>query len=171
MSETTGSPGGRLDDRACPLEQDDGAEPLRALTRRLEPVGVDPARFAAEQPRELAGMRRQHRRLRARERLEPEQGVGVDDDGQFQSREQRRHERVSRLAPAEARSERDRVGPLGGLEDPVGCVVPAEAELDRLEGERLDDRQALARNGERRVAGVRPQRGHRAQHRRARRPG
>ena len=112
MSQTTGPPVGRLHDRAGALQQHDGAVPLGARPRRLEPVGVDPRRVAVEEARELARVRGEHGRVVRAHRLEAEERVGVDDDGKLEPLEQPRHERVRLGAAAEPRPERDGVRPL-----------------------------------------------------------
>ena len=105
------------------------------------------------------------------DRLEAEEGVGIDDDGKLEALEQPRHERVRLGAAAEPRPERDGVGALCLGHDRLLGVVPVEAALDGLERQHLDRCEALARHGERDVARVGAKRGHRGEHRRARRPG
>ena len=171
VSQTTGPPVGACTIVPAPFSSDDGAVALGARPRRLEPVGVDPGRVAVEQAGELAGMRRQHGRVGALDRLEAEEGVGIDDDRNLEALEQPRHERVRLGAAAEPRPERDGVGALCLGHDRLLGVVPVEAALDGLERQHLDRREALARHGDGDVARVGAKRGHRGEHRRARRPG
>ena len=81
---------------------------------------VELARVDAEQPRELAAVRRENRRGGARERLELPQRVGVEHDGQIEPLEQDPHELDRPVAATEARADRDGVGALGGFENRVG---------------------------------------------------
>ena len=64
----------------------------------------------AEQPRELAGVRRQHGRGRALDRLELVERVGIDDRRQVDLREQPPHELLRPVAAAEPGPERERAG-------------------------------------------------------------
>ena len=143
VSHTTGPPSGRLHDRAGALQQHDGAVPLGAGLRGLEPVSVDPGGVAVEETRELPRMRGQHGRVGSRHGPQAEERVGIDDDGKLEALEQPRHERVRLGAAAEPRPERDGVGALRLGHDRLLRVVPVEAALDGLERERLDDRRGI----------------------------
>ena len=94
-------------------------------------------------------MRREDGRVGARHRLEAEEGIGIDDDGNLEALEQPRHERVRLGAAAEPRPDRDGVGAPGLGHDRLLGVVPVEAALDGLERQHLDRCEALARNGDR----------------------
>ena len=61
------------------------------------------------------------------ERLEAEEGVGIDDDGKLEALEQSRHERVRLGAAAEPRPERDGVGALRLGHDRLLGVAPSRS--------------------------------------------
>ena len=115
---------------------------------RFEAMRVDPLSLDVEQPRQLAGMRSQHRRSASLDRLEAEEGVGVDDRGQVGLLEQPPDQRLRLFTAPEARTERQRFGASGGVE---GFLQGA---LDRFEQAHLDDRQRLARRADTDVPGV-----------------
>ena len=95
---------GRGDDRVRALEQADAAEPLGAAPRGLEPVRVHPAGALAEQPPELARVRRQHGPCAPLPRLELVQSVGVEHERLVARGEQLVAERLRGGVAAEARA-------------------------------------------------------------------
>ena len=127
----------------------------------------DPRRVAVEQPRELTGVGRQHRRLRTLEGQEAEERICVDDNWELEPLKQPRDQRERLGAPAQARTDRHDVGSRGLGEDRLDGTVPVERALDRLERERLDRRQTRTRNRDRDIAGIRAQRGNCGEHGRA----
>ena len=70
----------RGDQRVGALQQHRRAEPGRGAPDSLEPVRLDLLGLGAEQPGELARVRRHHGGRGPRERLELPEGVGVEDD-------------------------------------------------------------------------------------------
>ena len=103
-------------------------------------------------PRELAGVRREHRRRRAPNGLELEERVGVDDGRQVRLLEQPPHELASALVPPEAGADRERARLLHRVEDLL------ERTLHGFEEPRLQHGQRLGGSGDGDVARVRPER-------------
>ena len=153
------------------LEQHHGPEPLGTARGGLEAVRGHPVGVGAEQPRELARVRREHRRRVPLDRLEPEEAVRVDDRGERRSLEERPDDAAGIVAASEPRADRQRVGALEIGGEIVEHAVVGERALHRLERQRLDDREGCRRHGERDVTGVGPQRRGRREHRGAGRPG
>ena len=155
---------GRRDEHALPGAATSVSAPLSRTTQPkrstraahgLEPVRVDPRRLLAEQPRELARVRRQHgrrgrartaRARRARRRRRPRAA---------RARSSSRRDELPRVAAAEPRPDRERARPL---RTPSNAVL--QRPLDRLEQPRLEHRQRLSRRGDGDVAGVGAERGH-----------
>ena len=119
-------------ERVRPLEQADAAELRRRCSHRFEPVRVHLRRVASEQPAELAGVRRQHRRRRPLERLQPVEAVGVDHGRQVGLLEQPTDERPAIVAAAEPGADRERTVLLARLQG------IRERALHRLQQLRLD---------------------------------
>ena len=92
-SQTTHAPSGAATIVSAPLSRHDRAESLGAAPRGLEPVRVHPAAVVAEQPRELARVRRQHGRRGPVDGLELEERVGVDDRREVEALEELADER------------------------------------------------------------------------------
>ena len=163
----------RGDERVGALQQDHRAEARSGATSGVETVGVDLLRIRAEQPCELAAVRRQHGRGRAGERLQLPQRVGVEHDRQLELLEQDPHQLDRPVGASEARPDRDRVRLLGGFEHCVDRAreqatrrVLRQRPLDHLEQSRLEDRQRRLRRRNRDVARVGAKRRQRRQHRR-----
>src|SRR5207248_4367747 len=123
-------------------------EALRAPARRLEPVGGDPGRLLSEQPAELAGVRREHGRRSAVERLEPEERVCVHDGRQLALGQQTPNELAPLVGAAETGSDRERARTPGSLEDLV------QRTLDGLDDERLQHGHGIGRRAVGYVAAV-----------------
>ena len=137
-----------------------------AALHRREPVRVDHARLAPEQPRELARVRRQHGRRRpartarartARRRRRPRAG-------RSRPAAAGRAPSAPSLAPEPRPDARAAFALAGRVEHVV------ERPLHRLEHERLEHRQRLRRRRDRDVARVRAKRGSRGERRRAGHP-
>ena len=108
-----GAPVGRAHDRVGTLEEDDGAEALGAFARSLEAVSAHPVRVAVEQPRELAGVRRQHeRRRRARPARARRARRRRRRRAASRVREQLAHELARLVGAPEPRPDRDRLRAL-----------------------------------------------------------
>ena len=169
---------GRGDERVGALEQrrrSRSAPPPRA--RDGEPVRGDLLRLAAEQPRELALVRREHARRRAsrpararraRRRRRP--------SAARPRRAARRTSSFGPVAAAEPRAERDRARLLRELEHDVGGAVGDDAAvvgqrpLHGLEQALLEHRQRRLGRGDGDVAGVGAHRRQRGERRRAGEP-
>ena len=110
-----GGPVGPRDDRVVALEHDDRLRAPRRLARAAQPAAADLLARRAEQPRELAGVGREHGRRGARgERLEPArvgvEAVGVEQQRDLGAGRQRAQERERPVAAARARAEHERPG-------------------------------------------------------------
>ena len=107
---------GARDDRVVALEHDDRLRAPRRLARAVQAAAADLLARDPQQPPELAGVRREDGRARARgERLE-RAGVGVEPVGVEQQRDlgarrERAHERERALAAPGARAEHERARP------------------------------------------------------------
>ena len=106
----------RCDQRAGALEQDDAAEALDRAAHGLEPVRVHPRRLLADQPAQLAGVRRQDARRGPLGRLERPERVAVDHGRQLRLGEHAPHERLRALAAPEAGADRERSRLRGELQ-------------------------------------------------------
>ena len=105
---------------------------------------IDVARVRLEQRRELAGVRRQHGRRVAFERLELPERVRVEHDGPVEPLEQDADEIDGPVAAAQAGPDRDRVRALRCFEHRVGRAreqasraVLRQRPLHRLEQSRF----------------------------------
>ncbi len=146
--------------------QPNRSDASRTASRRCAAISAD---VAAEQTGELALVRREHARRRPVARLELEERVRVDDDGQLGLGEHAPHELLRPGTAAEPGPDRDRAGLLRELEHDIGCRLRDDAV--RLRQRSLDGlEQALLQHGQRRlgyrhgdVAGVRTHRGERGE--------
>ena len=96
---------------------------VRAASSRCAPTHAE---SRTEQPRELARVRREHRRRLPRHRLELEERIGVDHRRKVEALEQPPDERLPPLAPPEARA-RSQARPLAR---PASAIV-SSAEPSR----------------------------------------
>ena len=108
----------RADQRVGALEQDDARKALDRSAQSLEPVGVDPHRVLADQPRELACVRGEHARPGPLGGFELEQRICIDDRGHVELREQTAHERALLVGAAESGPDGERRCTFGQLVDP-----------------------------------------------------
>ena len=113
-----------------------------------------PLRVRTEQPCELAGVRCEHRRSGAFERLELEERVGVHHRGKVDRLEKTAHERTAPRPAPQPRAEGDRPCSLRGCGDRLDRILVAPADLDRLQNQSLRDGDGLGRDRERHIARV-----------------
>ena len=143
---------------SAPLSRQTQPNRSAAAPGGLEPVRVHPVGALAEQPAELARVRRQHRPRAPVARLELVQRVGVEHELLLARSQQLVPERLRGGIAAETGPDRERAGLRSGVDG----IRPGQ--LHGLEQLGLDDRQRLLR-------ARRPRRSRRRRGRRPRRRG
>jgi len=135
-------------ERVRSLQEHDARIAVDRSPQGCQAMRFDPVAVLADQPGELAGVRREHARRGPVGRLELEERVRVHHGGQLELADEPPHERSFFLTTTETRADRQRRGALRELVDSV------ERPLDGLEQPPLHDGQRLLVGCDRDVPGV-----------------